>query len=332
MKVYYSAIFFLCFMALGVLGLLVHENGRLKSRDRKLLYFTFVLIGLSAMAEYSGVFLEGREDFPSFVLAFIKIADHILAPMAVGTMVLQMRLKNRWRKQNHASLYAAIILVIAGVLIQGLSESEVRTAYIALTIGAMLLFIQYTEHAALEMDDYLKQQQLQIDTDPLTGVRSRSAYYRVIRSLDMSEMLPAELAVFTIDINGLKRVNDSLGHDAGDELICGAADCIRKALAAEGNCYRTGGDEFVVLTSMNREMAKTALIQLKMEADHWQGKKVKSLSLSAGCALMEEYDTRGMTAEMLVRESDKAMYEAKAAYYRRKGNDRRRRKRSSGEK
>lgn len=329
MSVSYSAIIILCCMALGALGLLVHENGRLKNRDRKLLYITFVLIGLSAMAEWSVVLLGGREEISSFLMTFIKLADHFLIIMAAGALVLQMRLKSRWRKQKLASLHAAIILVISGVLMQELSGSDVRTACITLTIGALLLFIQYAEYAALEMDEHMRQQQLQIDTDPLTGVRSRTAYSRVIKSFDMNEMLPAELTVFTIDINGLKRVNDILGHDAGDELIRGAADCIRKALAADGNCYRTGGDEFVVLTSMNRETAETALIQLKREADQWHGKKVKSLSLSAGFAILEEYDTRGMTAEMLVSESDKAMYEAKAAYYRRKGNDRRRRRKKS---
>lgn len=326
MSVFYSAIIFLCCMALGVLGLLAHENSRLKNRDRKFLYFTFALISLSVLTGYSGVLLEGREEFSAFLLSFINIAEHFLTLMAAGALLVQMRFINRWRKQGLASLHAAIILVIAGVLFQELSGSDARTACITLTIGALLLFIQYAECAALEMDEHMRQQQLQIDTDPLTGVRSRSAYSRVIRSFDMNEMLPAELAVFTIDINGLKRVNDILGHDAGDELIRGAADCIRKALAADGNCYRTGGDEFVVLTSMNRETAETALVQLKREADHWHGKKVKSLSLSAGFAILEEYDTRGMTAEMLISESDKAMYEAKAAYYRRKGKDRRRRR------
>ena len=50
----------------------------------------------------------------------------------------------------------------------------------------------------------------------------------------------------TIDINGLKVVNDTLGHAAGDELICGAADCISKTFEKSGTCYRTGGGGGVV--------------------------------------------------------------------------------------
>ena len=48
--------------------------------------------------------------------------------------------------------------------------------------------------------------------------------------------------VFLIDINGLKVVNDTLGHEAGDELICGAAACITSTFKDKGNTYRIGGD------------------------------------------------------------------------------------------
>ena len=97
-----------------------------------------------------------------------------------------------------------------------------------------------------------------------------------------------------------------------------------KALGA-GNCYRTGGDEFVVLTTMNREEAEQGLQLLKMGTEQWRGDAVKSLSVSAGYALAEENEEEGLTAEMLVMESDKAMYEAKAAYYQKAGRNRRKR-------
>lgn len=153
---------------------------------------------------------------------------------------------------------------------------------------------------------------------------SRTAYSRVIEAYGTAEALPEGLAAFTIDINGLKKINDGIGHKAGDEMICGAADCIVKALNASGSCYRTGGDEFVVLTNMDQEEADKALLLLKLETDQWHGEKVKSLSVSAGYALAADYDT--ITAEMLVMESDKAMYEAKAAYYQSEGKDRRKRR------
>ena len=60
--------------------------------------------------------------------------------------------------------------------------------------------------------------------DVLTGVFSRLAYHECLEQY--ADSVPTDLTVFLMDINGLKGVNDALGHEAGDELICGAAtDC-----------------------------------------------------------------------------------------------------------
>ena len=388
MSVNYTAHTILCCLSLAVLCLLVHENARLRRRDKQLLYLAYLLVALSALAEFFGVLLNGREEYPVVLLRIAKWADYTLTPMAGGALVVQMRPKkplravlegvlgvntafqlvaafggwmvtidehNRYshgplygcymavylsifvlvlvqfilygrsfRKQNRASLYGTMLLVIAGIVIQEAMGGDARVSYTALSIGAMLLFIHYTEYGAMAMDDNLKLQQQQIDTDALTGVMSRAAYHRALEAFDKEGALPRGLAAFTIDINGVKKVNDTLGHQAGDELICGAAECIQKALNAEGRCYRTGGDEFVVLTSMNREEADRALVRLKEEAAAWHGKNAEELSVAAGFALAAEYPD--VTAERLVRESDNAMYEDKAGYYQTSGRDRRKRR------
>ncbi len=60
-----------------------------------------------------------------------------------------------------------------------------------------------------------------------------------------------------MDINGLKCINDSLGHAAGDELICAAADCMKECFQNYGNVYRIGGDEFVIImTEKTEELQK----------------------------------------------------------------------------
>ena len=386
---YYTSIMLLSWLALGVLSVLIRENDRLAKSDKRLLYLTYALIAVSALAEWCGVQLDGRTDVPRWLMICVKTADYILTPMAGGALVVQMRLENRWRngmlailaanaalqvvsaftgwmvvvdeahtyshgplygiylgvclaiigiviiefilygrsfrRQNRLSLYAVMLLVIVGIAMQEMLPSGHRTSYIALTLGAALMFIRCSEFSQLAMDDTVSEQQLQIDTDSLTGLFSRSAYSRALNALDAAGALPENFAAFTVDINGLKQVNDTLGHEAGDELIRGAAACIVGAFGADRSCYRTGGDEFVVLTSMDRDEADHVLGQLNREARRWRGEKVKALSVSAGYALAPDYDD-GMTAEALVRESDKAMYEAKAVYYRDAGRDRRNRR------
>lgn len=227
----------------------------------------------------------------------------------------------RFRRQNRWSLYAVLFLVIVGILMQELPGEDVRTSYMALTLGMSLMFIHYSEYSQLAADDVLQEQMILISTDVLTGLYSRHVYAKSLKDLGASP--PKGLVVFSIDVNGLKTVNDTLGHEAGDELICGAARCITATFGNWGICCRTGGDEFVVLAEMDPRQAKKVLAQLNREAAAWHGEKVKELSLAAGFAAAADHPE--LSAEKLVSVADQAMYAEKAAFYRSAGRDRRRR-------
>lgn len=221
-----------------------------------------------------------------------------------------------FRQKNLLSLYAIMLLVVTGFLIQEILPGGYRTTYIAMALGAALMFIHYNEFAQASADEIMVEQQLQLNTDSLTGLFSRNAYSCALKSLDAAQKLPAHFTAFSIDVNGLKTVNDNLGHEAGDELIRGAAWCIQTVLGGLGRCYRTGGDEFVVLAEIDEKQAR-----LKKETENWQGKTVKSLHLAAGYAPASEHP--GLSAEKLVNEADMAMYAAKTAYYQETGLERR---------
>ena len=159
-----------------------------------------------------------------------------------------------FRRQNRASLYLAMALIIVGVAMQEAIGENVRTVCLSLAFGALLLFIHNAEFTQLTQGESIERQHVQIMTDALTGVRSRFAYSKALKDLAAQGSLPADLVAFSIDVNGLKAVNDSAGHDTGDELICAAAACIQRAFAERGECYRTS-DEFVVLANMYARMA-----------------------------------------------------------------------------
>ena len=374
----------LCWMALGVLCILLWENSWIPKEDKRHFYLTYGIIALAALAEWTGIQLNGNESFPKWVLAAVKCADYVLTPLAGGALAAQMKLRNRWqtaliavlaantlfqivacfnrwmividdqnhyshgplytvyilvyllviilmaaqflsygrsyRRQNRASLYSVLLLVIVGIGIQEVLGSEYRTAYIALTMGVTLMFIHYSEFYQMHADEHIRRQYTQLMTDALTGVLSRHAYMSALQRYADPAGIPDDLAAFSIDINGLKIVNDTIGHEAGDELIIGAARYIENVFTG-GECFRTGGDEFIVLTRMGKEQADAALLRLEQETASWTGKLVKSLNLAAGYALVGEHP--GITAEKLVIEADHAMYARKAAYYRESGHDRR---------
>lgn len=172
---------------------------------------------------------------------------------------------------------------------------------------------EYYTMQQVKMDKKLNEQSVKISIDPLTGVFSRFAYNDVMESYD--NQAPEDFVAFLIDINGLKVVNDTLGHEAGDELICGAADCIMKAVGNKGRTFRIGGDEFVVFGTMKKEQAEETLMEMDRIITSWSGEKVKNLSVSAGYALASEFT--GYSIEDLTKEADKAMYEQKKDFYRR---------------
>ena len=81
--------------------------------------------------------------------------------------------------------------------------------------------------------------------DQLTGMYNRRFYEEMLREIDKGQNLP--LSIIMCDVNGLKLVNDSFGHDAGDVLLVKAAKVIKSACRPEDIISRTGGDEFAIL-------------------------------------------------------------------------------------
>ena len=121
------------------------------------------------------------------------------------------------------------------------------------------------------------------------------------------------LAVKCADYILTPMAGGALGHAAGDELICGAANIIDKVFGSYGLCFRTGGDEYIVLARTDRLMAEELIYQLIKEADAWNAKLIHQLSLSAGYALAADHE--GVSAEKLIVFADKGMYSEKNRYY-----------------
>ena len=156
-------------------------------------------------------------------------------------------------------------------------------------------------------------------TDEMTRLFNRRCYDEDLIKFRDSE-LPQDLAIISVDVNGLKTVNDTKGHAAGDELIKGAADCLALSVGKKGKVYRTGGDEFmaVVYTGDPEELRRT----ITEKASSWKGIYSQELFLSVGYAT--HADHIGASIDKLEQIADAEMYADKEQYYREKGIDRRR--------
>lgn len=156
--------------------------------------------------------------------------------------------------------------------------------------------------------------------DELTGLYNRRAYEEDILKYSESPV-GKDFVYASIDVNGLKMVNDKIGHAAGDELIKGAADCMVKVFGSYGKVYRTGGDEFVSIFFAGEEQLESIKNEIESITEKWSGELVSSLSLSVGYVPKREFEEE--TILDIAKIADKRMYQAKSAYYSKKGIDRR---------
>ena len=152
----------------------------------------------------------------------------------------------------------------------------------------------------------------QTKKDSLTGLLNRHAYHADILKN------PEEItALISIDMNGLKTINDTLGHAAGDEALVTLALCFRRALKSRQYGYRIGGDEFVILCRKTSQADVTSLIE---RIEHNVG------ATAYNCAIGYSFSGDGKKPiEDMLRESDMMMYEVKERYYEERGAARRRR-------
>lgn len=88
-------------------------------------------------------------------------------------------------------------------------------------------------------------------TDANTGLGNPAAFKSKFEELDRTKNNYSYIGIIQFDVNNLKVINDSLGHEAGDLLIKTAAEIIDNSFSTIGSCYRVGGDEFVTITTFN---------------------------------------------------------------------------------
>ena len=194
------------------------------------------------------------------------------------------------------------VVQLIAIILQGVN-STYKVVYIC---GSFMMLVYY----AFVIEVYGKY-------DNLTRVRN-SLYYH---SIALTRAPEKNYSVIMFDANGLKKVNDNFGHDAGDKLICAVASAIAKAVGKFGSVYRTGGDEFIaVLNSADEKRAEEINNSVHRILEENSSQYEFPLSVSSGFAV----HSKGEKFVDTVNRADKKMYENKNRYYVENGLDRRR--------
>ena len=172
------------------------------------------------------------------------------------------------------------------------------------------------------LSEYIEKLRSMSYTDSMTNCRNKSAYLKKLSQIEkrIAEDM-VDFTVYVFDVNGLKRINDTKGHEMGDELIKAAAGAI-KTVFSEDEIFRTGGDEFAVITESSRDKIEGNMASFVQAVDEFnkenecKDKEKRSdftLAVSVGYASFE----KGVDREYknVYDRADKAMYETKEAFY-----------------
>ena len=156
--------------------------------------------------------------------------------------------------------------------------------FFSIALGYLISNYAIISRRARESEEELGLVRDRANTDPLTGVKSKHAYAERESAVshEVKEGQAEEFSVVVCDVNGLKHVNDTLGHKAGDEYIRAASRLICE-LYKHSPVYRVGGDEFVViLTGRDYEHREQILKELnvQVEANIEKGAVVVSVGMS----------------------------------------------------
>jgi diguanylate cyclase (GGDEF)-like protein len=215
--------------------------------------------------------------------------------------------------------YAPVLLamVVVGVgLARGHRPGLVDTSLTALTI-ALVLLRQYSvvrENVVLVTALSQREEQLrhQAFHDGLTGLANRALFHdRVAHALDLHRRDLRGLAVLFCDLDDFKLINDTLGHQAGDELLVRVAERLRGALRSGDTLARLGGDEFAVLIEDGGDPWTVArqIISVMSSTFSVSG-RLLAVHASVGLTVVEP-EAPTPTADVVLAQADTAMYAAK---------------------
>lgn len=159
-----------------------------------------------------------------------------------------------------------------------------------------------------ELGNYLLLDRLRLigSKDMLTGVMNRNEMNNVVDEISRGGAGKSSVGVIFADLNGLKTVNDTDGHNAGDTLLKNAASALR-SIFDENRIFRAGGDEFaIILTDITEKQMEEYIDRIRQSSE-----KYDNLSFSLGGSV----ENLGSNVRLALRHADERMYEDKRKYY-----------------
>ncbi len=283
--------------------------------------FYFILIFLSALGLFAAAAGLGHNYDLAFHLTTIL---GVLLPVCIFVATIIRLVQGFSSAQNF--LVGWFLLLVAGLVfslmsvqilpvnffttnIMGLAAS-VQSVFIALALTNRFRRLE-AEHQIL-VRSQARYKELSL-TDVLTGLRNkRCLNFKIDEAIIHSVTRNTPLSLIFLDIDNFKKVNDTYGHEMGDEVLVHLANSIRSCIRADDTPCRYGGEEFVIImpnTKLNDAFIVSERLRETFAAT--QLRPVHGICIPATISLGVAQYIHGERADAFIGRADKAMYEAK---------------------
>ncbi|WP_394559457.1 putative bifunctional diguanylate cyclase/phosphodiesterase [Aquipseudomonas alcaligenes] len=219
----------------------------------------------------------------------------------------QSEFYRHWRSGQTYRLHDAVLATLDGSLMPvALSCSPLPQYQNSMVLIALDMSVVRNLHAQLES---------QAVTDALTGLYNRRGFHQALETaLSRVDRNGKRMAVLYLDLDGFKRINDSLGHDAGDQILRKVGEQLKHCLRPYDIVARMGGDEFTALLDTLDHPEDAARVAEKLIELVSVRHKLDGIEFTLGASIgIACYPECGTSVDGLLRSADMAMYEAKRA-------------------
>jgi diguanylate cyclase (GGDEF)-like protein len=263
-----------------------------------------------------------------------ELATHWLGPALLANIAIAMLLlwrATRLRSVLHAWLGVALMALLFDTIITMIGASRFSVGWYvgqgnALICAAVMLLVCMGEinrayvrtvnsvRRLATANALLEAKVDQAGLDHLTGLPGRALFMQRVRALRTRNFGKGMVvALMLVDLDGFKRVNDTYGHERGDQVLKGAADVLRSVLRDTDVAARFGGDEFVVCLFAPFSVVQTVMIQIAGRIVSGMAQLDQSINCGFGCSVgVTLYGADRLNLELAMQQADEAMYLAKS--------------------
>ncbi len=252
----------------------------------------------------------------AFVSGLLLLTGHGASPFAFGYHLVAVAVALTLGSLAGLLVAAAASLAYLGVLLLDPARGAFVGAdllRIGINLGSLWI-LAYVAGVYASGERRMRQRVLELSQmDPMTGLFNRGQLHPTLeQEVQRTRRSGRGFCLLMVDLDGLKAINDAMGHLRGDEVLRGLARVIRSSIRTVDSAYRYGGDEFLVLLPETEFIGAFVVAEKIREGVEAIGVSRNGEPEASASIGLVSYPEDGATAEELMLAADRAMYQAKS--------------------